>query len=436
MRALILAALATCAAPSSADALSDAVAQDLPALVRLYTDLHRAPELSGQEVKTAARLAREIAGLGFSVTTGVGGNGIVAVMKNGDGPVLLVRTDIDGLPVKEETGLPHASTATGRGQDGQPVPVMHACGHDMHMAAWVGAARRLAAMKAQWRGTLVMIAQPAEETVEGARAMMADGLFTRFPKPTHALAIHDSASLPASTVGYTDGFALANVDSVNITVKGIGAHGSQPQFGIDPVLIAARTVVALQGLVSREVDPQDAAVVTVGAINGGLKNNIIPDAVTLKLTVRSYRPDTRKLLLDGIDRIARAEAMAANVPATLLPETRRFEAADATFNTPAMTRAVATALTARLGADRVKAIPPSMAAEDFGQFHIADRGIESTIFWVGGVKRSAWDAAGGDPRKLPGLHSAKWAPDPEPTISTGVEALVTAALRVVGAGRQ
>jgi hippurate hydrolase len=431
------AALASVAgAPCSADALSDGVAKDLPALVALYKDLHRAPELSGQEVKTAARLAREIAGLGFAVTTGVGGNGIVAVMKNGDGPVLLLRTDIDGLPVKEETGLPYASTAMGRGQDGAPVPVMHACGHDMHMAAWVGTARRMAAMKPAWRGTLVMIAQPAEETVEGARAMIADGLFTRFPKPTHALAIHDSASLPAGTVGYTDGFALANVDSVNITVKGVGAHGSQPQFGIDPVLIAARTVVTLQSLVSREVDPQDAAVVTVGAINGGLKNNIIPDAVTLKLTVRSYRPDTRKLLLDGIDRIARAEATAANVPAALMPETRRFEAADATFNTPAMTRAVAAALAARLGAERVKAIAPSMAAEDFGQFHLADPKIESTIFWVGGVKQSAWDAAGGDPRKLPGLHSAKWAVDPEPTIATGVEALVTAAMSVVGASRQ
>lgn len=432
--AAVFLALAS-ASPVAADALADGIKADLPRLVALYTDMHRNPELAKQEVRTAARLAAEMKTAGFQVTTGVGGTGVVAVLRNGPGPVLLIRTDMDGLPVKEATGLPYASTATAKGADGQPVPVMHACGHDIHMSVWVGTARRLAAARDGWKGTLVMIGQPAEETVEGARAMMADGLFTRFPKPTHALAIHDSASLPAGSIGYTDGFALANVDSVNITIRGIGSHGSQPQYGIDPVVIAARTVTTLQTLVSREVDPLAAGVVTVGSIQGGTKNNIIPESVRLLLTVRSYDADVRKSLLDGIRRIANAEAMAAGVPQDLLPSFEHPEAADATFNTPKLTAQVVAALTSRLGSERVKAVPPSMAAEDFGQFHLADRSIESAIFWVGGVKQSAWDAAGGDPRKLPGLHNPRWGPDPEPTIATGVEALTIAALSVVGQAR-
>ncbi|QMW24382.1 amidohydrolase [Sandaracinobacteroides saxicola] len=431
-RPAFLAALLLAAAPLSADALGNGVKADLPMLVALYKALHAVPELSLQEEKTAARLAGLMRETGFEVTEKVGGHGVVAVLRNGAGPVLLIRTDIDGLPVREATGLPYASKATGKGADGTPVPVMHACGHDVHMAVWIGTARRLAADRSRWSGTLVMVAQPAEEIVVGAQAMLKDGLFSRFPKPTHALAIHDSASLPAGHVGWTDGFALANVDSVDITVRGIGSHGSQPHFGIDPVLIAARTVVTLQSIVARETDPLTPAVVTVGTIHGGTKRNIISDSVKLELTVRSYAPEVRARVLAAIERIANGEAMAAGVPADRMPVFARAESSDATFNTPKLTAQVAAALVARFGPARAYAVPPSMAAEDFGRFHDADKSIESSIFWVGGVGAKAWADAGGDIRKLPGLHSAYWAPDPEPTLATGVDALTTAALTVVG----
>lgn len=429
-------AFALVATPVNADPLDDAVRADLPELVKLYTALHAQPELAFQERATAARLAAAVRPLGYNVVTDVGGTGVVATLVNGPGPVLLIRTDMDGLPVKEETGLPYASTATGRLSDGTMTPVMHACGHDIHMTTWVGTARRLAAAKAGWSGTLVLVAQPAEEIVRGAAALLKDGLYARFPKPTHVLAVHDSASLPAGTLGITDGPALANVDSVDIVVKGVGAHGSMPHFGRDPVVVAARIVTTLQTLVSRENDPFDPAVVTVGAINGGTKHNIIPEAVRLQITVRSYTPAVRTRLLDGIRRIALAEAAAAGMTGELAPEVTLGDRADATVNTPALTARVRDALRGRFGVPRVLDVPPSMAAEDFGQFSAGFPGVESTIFWVGAVKRSTWDAAQGDVRRLPSLHNARFAPDPEPTIATGVAALTTAALAVLASARR
>jgi hippurate hydrolase len=310
---------------------------------------------------------------------------------------------------------------------------MHACGHDTHMSAWVGAARRLAAMKDQWSGTLVLLAQPGEETGEGAQAVLKDGLYTRFPKPTHAIAFHDSATLPAGVIGYSVGPALANVDSVDILVKGVGGHGAAPHTTKDPIVLGARIVSALQTLVSREMNPLDSAVVTVGSFHAGAKHNIISDEARMQLTVRSYTPETRRLLLDGIKRITRGEAIAAGMPEDRMPvvTVREAEHTPATVNTDALTASTAAVLTGRFGADRVKKVPPVMAGEDFSRYHLADRSVESLIFWVGGVPQSVWQKAAGDPAKLPSLHSPFWAPDPEPTIATATEAMVATALGVL-----
>ena len=420
------------AAPAHADPLSDAVAKDMPSLRSLYREIHAAPELSMQEVKSSARLAAEAKKLGFDVTTGVGKTGVVAVMKNGPGPVLLLRADMDGLPVIEQTGLPFASKVRGTSASGGETGVMHACGHDTHMSAWVGAARRLAAMKDQWSGTLVMIAQPGEETGEGAKAMLADGLFTRFPHPTHALAFHDSASLAAGTLGYSPGYAMANVDNVDIVVKGIGGHGAAPHATRDPIVLAARIVGTLQTLVSRELNPQDPAVVTVGSFHAGAKHNIISDEATLLLTVRSYSPEARKTLLDGIRRIARGEAIAAGLPDDKMPTVKIDEGnTKATFNTEKLSADTAALFAARFGQERVKLVPPTMVGEDFGLYLITDPKIESLIFWVGGTPKAQFEAAAGDPSKLPSLHSPFWAPDADAVIATATEALTIAALGVL-----
>ncbi len=403
-----------------------------PDLVALYKDLHAHPELAFQEHRTAGLLAAQARNAGFDVTEGVGGTGIVAVLKNGPGPVLLIRTDMDALPVKEATGLAYASIVNTRLSSGDETYVMHACGHDIHMTAWVGLARALAARRSEWRGTLVMVGQPAEEIVSGASAMIKDGLYTRFPKPDHALAFHDSASLPAGEVAVPTGYVLANVDSVDIEVKGIGSHGSEPQNGVDPIVVASRIVTTLQTIVSREVDPQQAAVVTVGVFQGGTRRNIIPDHALLQLTVRTYDQPVREHVLAAIARVARAEAQAAGTPDALLPVISFHESSDATFNTPGQTPRVHAAIVAALGADRVKSLKPSMAAEDFGQFAKAVPGAESTMFWVGAQPRAVWDAAGGDPRKMPGLHSAHFAPDPEPTIATAIAAMTAASLALLG----
>jgi hippurate hydrolase len=435
LAAMLLASVMTNAAP--AQDLRQSIARDLPDLMTIYRDLHANPELSMQETRSAARMADEARRAGFTVTTGVGGTGVVAVLANGPGPVLMLRADMDGLPVEEQTGLPFASHARGNTREGLATAIMHACGHDTHMTAWVGTARRLAAMRSQWSGTLVMIAQPGEETSQGAKAMLEDGLFSRFPHPTHAIAFHDSASLPAGVIGYSVGPALANVDSVDIQVRGVGGHGAYPHTTRDPIVLAARIVTSLQTLVSRELDPLESAVVTVGSFHAGTKHNIISDEARLQLTVRSFTPAVRAHLLEGIARIARGEAIAAAIPEERMPvvTVREAEATPATVNSAALANSTAALFRAHFGAARVEETRPVMGGEDFSRFHLADPAIESLIFWVGGVPQARWDAVGGDVARLPSLHSAFWAPDAEPVIATATEAMVVAAMGVLGRAR-
>ena len=418
-------------APAQADEVRKAIEIDMPSLMELYRDLHANPELSFQEFRTSAKLAAEAKRLGFTVTEKVGQTGVVAVLKNGPGPVVMLRADMDGLPVIEQTGLPYASKVKGVSKSGVETGVMHACGHDTHMTAWVATARQLVANKDKWSGTLVMILQPAEEIGSGARAMLADGLYTRFPKPKYVVGFHDAAQFPAGAIGYTSGFALANVDSVDIKVKGVGGHGAYPQTTKDPIVLASRIVGALQTLVSREVDPQDAAVVTVGSIHGGAKHNIISDEVTMLLTVRSYSDETRKLLLDGIRRIAKGEAIAAGVPDDKMPDVSvaENEFTPATYNTPELTARMASLFKTRFGDQRVIATPAVMGGEDFSEFYRADKAnIESLIFWVGGVPQVQYDEAMKGGKALPSLHSPFWAPDAEKVISTAAEAMTVAAM--------
>ncbi|MCP3729619.1 amidohydrolase [Sphingomonas sp. MG17] len=429
---LIAAAVSILALSTSAqaDPVRDATAKELPSLMTLYRDLHANPELSLAEVKTAAKLAAEARKAGYTVTEKVGGHGVVAVMKNGDGPVILIRADMDGLPVTEETGLPFASKIRGKTPEGVETGIMHACAHDTHMAAWVGTLRNLAAMKSQWKGTVVMVAQPAEESSAGALAMLNDGLYTRFPKPDYAIAFHNSAALPAGTIGIRSGPTFASVDSVDITVKGMGGHGAYPATTKDPIVLGARIVSALQTLVSREVDPLESAVVTVGSFQGGTRHNIIPEQALLLLTVRAYTPEVRKQLLDGIARIAKGEAIAAGAPEPVVKVREPFT--PPTVSTDAYATQLKTLFTARFGPERVQDIAPTMAGEDFGRYHIADPSVQSVIYWVGGVPKDKWDAAQANGGKgLPSLHSSKWAPDAEAVIGTAAEAMTAAALDVL-----
>jgi hippurate hydrolase len=401
-----------------------------PELETFYIDLHQNPELSFREEKTAAKLAQRLRGLGYEVTTGIGKTGVAAVLKNGPGPTVLVRADMDALPVEEKTGLSYASKAMARDDNGDEVHVMHACGHDVHMTSLLGAATLLAKAKDRWRGTLLLVGQPAEEGGGGANAMIQDGLFTRFPMPDFAIALHDTSWLPAGAIGITSGYALANSDRVSITIYGKGGHGSAPQTTIDPIVIAARTVLALQTIVSREINPQDPAVLTVGSIHGGTRSNIIPDEVNLELTVRSYKSEVRDHLLAAIARIAKAEAAAANAPRE--PKVVVSDGGyGATYNDPALAKRLTAAFTAVFGANRVVDTPPIMGAEDFGDFGRAAK-APSVIFWVGGTEAGKYAEAKGDLTKLPSLHSSLWAPEKEPTLKTGAAALTLGALALLG----
>ena len=402
-----------------------------PELQPLYEDLHAHPELSFQETATAAKLAERLKGLGFEVTTGVGRTGVVGLLKNGAGPTVMLRTELDALPVEEKTGLPYASKATARNAAGETVPVMHACGHDVHMTAWIGAATTLARDRKSWSGTLMMVGQPAEEVGGGASGMIADGLFTRFPKPDAALAIHDSDALAAGTVGIKAGPLLASADSVDIVVHGKGGHGARPNNTIDPIVIAAKIVLGLQTLVSRENDPFDPAVVTVGSIHGGTKHNIIPDVVRMQLTVRAYKPEVRERLLRGIERIARAEAMAANAPTP--PDVTVSDGTPVTVNDAGLAMRVATALRKALGEARVRVAVPITAAEDFSRY--AESGVPILMMWVGAINPETLERAQREGTMLPGLHSTLFAPEAQPTIMTGVEALVAGARELLGKGR-
>lgn len=388
----------------------------------LYIDLHRHPELSLHEQQTAAKLAAGLRGLGYTVTTGVGQTGVVGILKNGDGPVVMLRTELDALPVEEQTGLPYASTVKTKDDKGAVVGVMHACGHDIHMASWMGTARIMASTRTRWRGTLMLIGQPAEESGDGAKAMLADGLFSRFPRPDYALAVHDDARWPAGIIGFHAGPILSNVNSVNITIFGRGGHGARPESTVDPIVIAARTVLALQTIVSRETSPFDPAVVTVGSIHGGTRPNIIPAEVKLELTVRSLNEAVRTHLLSAIDRIAKAEAAAAGAPREPLIEVS--EGGYALVNDPALTQRVAGALVRELGERQVMDMPPEMASEDFSEFQRA--GSPTLMLRIGAVERSKYDAALKSGASLPSLHSPLFAPDREPTIKAAVAAEVTA----------
>jgi amidohydrolase len=435
-RFLLAATLLATGAPLSAANLPGAVKADMPSLMALYRDLHANPELSMQEVRTPAKLAAEMKKLGFTVTEKVGKTGVVSVLRNGPGPTLMIRADMDGLPVVEQTGLPYASKVRAVARSGVETGVMHACGHDTHMAAFIGTARQLVARKADWSGTLVMILQPGEETGEGAKAMLDDGLYSRFPKPNAVIAFHDAAAAPAGVVAISPGYALANVDSVDITVKGVGGHGAYPHTTRDPIVLASKIVMALQTLVSRENNPIDPAVVTVGSFQAGAKHNIISDEAKLQLTVRSYKPEVRKALLDGIQRIARGEAIAAGMPEDRMPVVtiREGEFTPATFNTEALSNRALELFTARFGQQRVVKAPPVMGGEDFSRYYLADKSIESLIFWVGGTPMAKWQAAGGDAAKLPSLHSPFWAPEADTVIATATEALTALSLDLLKKG--
>jgi amidohydrolase len=417
---------ALCAAPLSK---LDAAYAELDAL---YRDIHQNPELSKQEQQTAAKLSARLKSLGFEVTTGVGGTGFVGVLKNGKGPTVLVRTDLDALPVEEKTGLPYASHAMATDVTGAKVNVMHACGHDMHMTVWLGAATVLAQSKDAWHGTLIMIGQPAEEQGDGARAMLKDKLFERFPKPDYALALHVKGDLPAGQVGWVKGFMAANVDSLDITIFGRGGHGANPHLAVDPIVIAARAVLAFQTLVSRERDPLEPAVVTVGSIHGGTRHNIIPDEVKMQLTLRSYSKETRRALVEGVERIVKAEAQSANAPKE--PLVKVDEGPGALYNDPALTQRMVDAVSKELGAQNLVEVEKVMGAEDFGEYSRAG-GFPSVMLWLGAVEPSKYAAARTSGAPLPSTHSSQFAPDRERTLRTGVRALVSEALELFATPR-
>jgi hippurate hydrolase len=395
------------------------------------------PEISYQEEKTSALIAAELRKLGFEVTERFGTYpekgrtcyGVVAVMKNGSGPTVLVRTDLDALPVEEKTGLPYASKAKATNDDGQEVSVMQACGHDIHMSSFLGTAAVLSKMKDRWRGTLLMIGQPSEERGGGAHAMLKGGLYEKFPRPDYALALHDNASLAAGIVGVTEGYSLANVTSVDLTVRGLGGHGAYPHQTKDPIVLASQIVLALQTIVSRENSPIDPAVVTVGSIHGGTKHNIIPDEVRMQITVRSYKEEVRKKIIKSIERIARGVAMAAGIPEDRMPicAVDENEYTAATYNNPVFTQRVRRILQSALGKENVPTLDPVMGAEDFGAYSLNDA-IPLCMFWLGAVDPVKVEKSEKEGVSLPSLHSSLFAPLPEPTIRTGVKAMTSIVL--------
>lgn len=431
LRRTVLAGLlglaATCATAQTQQQVAPLVNSMYGALEALYKDLHAHPELAFQEVRTAAKMAEEMRQLGFEVTEKVGGTGVVALLRNGAGPTVLVRTELDALPMEEKTGLPYASKAKAQYAGGETF-VAHSCAHDLHMASWVGAARTLVALKSQWKGTLMFVAQPAEETVSGAKAMLADGLFTRFPKPDFAFALHSSPS-PYGFVGYRAGPTSSNSDALEITFKGRGGHGSAPDKTIDPITIAARFITDVQTVVSREKDPAEFGVVTIGAVQGGTVGNIIPDTVVLRGTIRSYQPQVREKLLAGIRRTALAAAAMGGAPE---PQVELVPGGAAIVNDAAVVERTTAALKAALPGVQIAQVPPITASEDFSEF--LNAGVPGMMFFVGVSKPEDVAAAmkpGGKP--LPFNHSPFFAPVPEPSIKTSVQAMSVAVLTALGA---
>jgi amidohydrolase len=390
-----------------------------PAIESLYQDLHRNPELGFAEHQTAANLAKRAKALGFEVTTGVGGTGVVAILKNGPGPTVMLRTELDALPVQEKTGLAFASKVTTKNAAGETVPVAHACGHDLHMAAWYGTARLMADNRKAWSGTLMLVGQPSEETVGGAAAMLKDGLFQRFPKPDYALSMHDDASGPSGTIMYHAGAFRASSDVVNITVYGQGGHGAVPHETRDPIVMAARIVLALQTLVSRENNPIDPAVITVGSIHGGTVPNIIPDQVTMSLSVRTFKAEVRQRILASIAREAKGEAMAAGAPKEPLVDVK--PGTDSVYNDPELIGRVVKTLQGAVGSEFVKEMPAKMTSEDFSQYGLQP-GVKAILLHVGAVDPARLDAANKAGKPLPGTHSPQWAPDFKPTVTNTIKA--------------
>jgi len=412
------------AATPETGGLTSPVSDHLTSWLKLYRELHSHPELSYHEKETAGKLASHLKRLGFEVTTSLGGHGIGGVLKNGNGPTILMRTDLDALPVVEETGLPYASTVKTKDDAGTEVGVMHACGHDVHMTVWTGTTQLMAEMKDQWKGTLIAIGQPAEEKGAGAKAMLDDGLYEKFPVPDAAVALHVNAQTPAGTVGYVSGFALANVDSVNITLRGVGGHGAYPHTTRDPVVLAAQVVMALQTIVSREVEATQPAVVTVGSIHGGTKHNIIPNEVKLQLTLRSYTDEVRHTLIESIKRIVKGQAEAAGIPEDLMPIVELDDVfTPATYNDPDLMSQVVQSLKKAIGDENVQELNPVMGGEDFGRYGRTEHQVPVCMLWLGAVAPKQHERFLNGEIELPSLHSSQFAPLPEPTIRTGVTAM-------------
>jgi amidohydrolase len=413
----------------------------LPSSLAIYKDIHSHPELSGHEERTASLIAKELRAAGCQVTEHLGkyenskfkGYGVVGVMKNGDGPTVIVRTDMDALPVEEETGLPYASKVVAKNDEGKDVHVMHACGHDAHIAAFIGTVRALAKLKDQWYGTIVFVAQPAEETGNGARALLKEGLYDRFGKPNFALGFHDKADLETGCIGVTEGYTSANVDSVDVTVRGVGGHGGYAYKTKDPIVLAAEMINAWQTIASRENNPLDPIVVTVGSIHGGTKHNIIPDEVKMQLTVRTYKAETRERVLAAIERIAKGIAVAGGIPPERAPvvSVSKDQFCPATYNNPELTKRLVAVWKKSLGNDNVKMVDPTMGGEDFSEYSLPDHSIPAVNFHFGAVEPAKIAEYKQEGKELPTLHSSKFAPVPEPTIRVGIIGMTSAVLELM-----
>jgi len=428
------------AVPTLAQDLKTLVDNQLPGLVEIYKDIHAHPELSHEESRTAALLAAELRKAGYAVTEHVGkypdgtqAYGVVAVLENGPGPRLLIRADMDALPVVEETGLSYASHLRTKNPAGQDVGVMHACGHDVHVTAMIGTARALAALKNQWHGTVMLIGQPSEETIDGAKAMLADRLYERYGTPTLAIALHDTNVHPAGAVSITSGPVAASATSVDVTLRGLGSHGSRPDLGKDPIVMAAEFIVQLQTIVSRQQNPLDPAVVTVGDIHAGSKRNIIPDEAKMELTIRTFSEKARETALDGIRRAAKGVAVSAGVSDDRAPivTVLEDESVPVTYNDPALAGRVKSSLVRALGMQQVFDDPPAMASEDFGLFGLGGDKIPTVLFRLGAMDPSKFAAAQAEGKELPGPHSSRFEPLPEPTLRTGVSAMTSVAISLL-----
>ncbi|MGD1895093.1 MAG: amidohydrolase [Cyclobacteriaceae bacterium] len=417
------------------DELRKCTNQDFDYLETLYLHLHQHPELSFQEKETSARMATELRSVGFEVTENVGGYGLVGVLKNGEGPTLLIRTDMDALPVKEETHKPYASTVTAKNEEGQIVPVMHACGHDMHMTVWTGTARLLVKLKNQWQGTLICVAQGAEEYGAGAQAMLRDGLYRRFPVPDCALALHVNSELPVGTIGYTPRHTFAAVELMEITVHGKGGHGAYPHTTKNSILLATRIVEALQSLTSTELSPMEPAVIAVGTIHGGTKANVIPDEVKIGLAIRFYSDEVHIAIRRRIQQICHGLARAAGLTEEQYPIISiNNPYAPATYNDPTLTKTIVASFTQTFGKDNVRKIQPTMTGEDFGQFGYTQEKVPLFLYWLGAVAQEQYEAACKDKYSLPSLHNCRFIPDYPDTLKTGVVAMTTAALKIFREG--